>query len=140
MKNRPPALSLKNLTGAFIVLLFGFSLSLLAFLCEQIISVSYRHSRRLEKNKGDKIEQESTVNVEVEVDTESKTIDQKEPSTDTEKEFGNKSDHEMNENEATNAEIIINIKTQSTKSTRENLVVVNCEEVEIFYTELNLIK
>jgi hypothetical protein len=44
----------------------------------------------------------------------------------------------MNENEATNAEIIINInKTQSTKSTRKNLVVVNYEEIEIFDTELN---
>jgi hypothetical protein len=36
-KNQPPALSLKNFTGAFVILLFGFSLSILAFLCEQVI-------------------------------------------------------------------------------------------------------
>jgi hypothetical protein len=138
MKNRPPALSLKNLTGAFIVLLFGFSLSFLAFLCEQILSILHRHNRRFKKTKGDKLEQEPAVNVEVEVDTQSKRIDQEEQSTDTENEFGKKSDPEMNENEATNAEIIINInKTQSTKSTRKNLVVVNYEEIEIFDTELN---
>lgn len=109
MKNRPPALSLKNLTGAFIVLLIGFSLSFLAFLCEQIVSIPNRHNRRLEKTKGDKFEQEPVVNVEIEVDTQSKRIDQEKPSTDSGNEFGNKSDPEMNENEATNTENIINI-------------------------------
>ncbi|XP_059352708.1 glutamate receptor ionotropic, kainate 2-like isoform X1 [Daphnia carinata] len=37
-ENHPP-LSLKNLTGAFLVLLVGISLAFLAFLCEQIISM-----------------------------------------------------------------------------------------------------
>jgi ionotropic glutamate receptor len=38
-KNKELApLSLKNLTGAFVVLLVGFSLSLLAFLGEKIVS------------------------------------------------------------------------------------------------------
>lgn len=46
MKDHPPALTLKNLTGAFIVLLLGFSLSLLAFLCEKMISNPNRQSRR----------------------------------------------------------------------------------------------
>ncbi len=51
MKNRPPALTLKNLTGAFIVLLLGFSLSFLAFLCERIISIPIRRSRQLQKSR-----------------------------------------------------------------------------------------
>jgi hypothetical protein len=50
-KNRPPALTLKNLTGAFIVLLLGFSLSFLAFLSEQIISFPIRRSRQLQKSR-----------------------------------------------------------------------------------------
>jgi hypothetical protein len=37
-EHRP--ISLKNLTGAFIILLIGFSVSFLAFLVEQIISMS----------------------------------------------------------------------------------------------------
>ncbi|KAI9563542.1 hypothetical protein GHT06_011005 [Daphnia sinensis] len=37
-----PPLSLKNLTGAFLVLLVGISLAFLAFLCEQIISMPGR--------------------------------------------------------------------------------------------------
>ena len=45
-KKHPP-LSLKNLTGAFAVLLIGFSLSFLAFLVEQIISMSGRRRRQL---------------------------------------------------------------------------------------------
>jgi hypothetical protein len=44
-KKHPP-LSLKNLTGAFIILLVGFSFSLLVFLCEQITSFPERHRRR----------------------------------------------------------------------------------------------
>ena len=47
MKNHPPALSLKNLTGAFLIFLLGFSLSLLAFLCEQIVAMPSRNRRRL---------------------------------------------------------------------------------------------
>jgi hypothetical protein len=39
-------LSLKNLTGAFVVLLVGLSLSLLAFLCEKIISIREQHGSR----------------------------------------------------------------------------------------------
>jgi ionotropic glutamate receptor len=49
MKDHPPALTLKNLTGAFIVLLLGFSLSLLAFLCEKIISDRNHQIRRSKK-------------------------------------------------------------------------------------------
>ena len=50
MKNKqPPALSLKNLTGAFIILVFGLSISLLTFLGEQIISMPRRHRQRRER-------------------------------------------------------------------------------------------
>lgn len=45
-KNKHPPLSLKNLTGAFLVLSVGLSLSLLAFLCEQVFSMDKRHRRR----------------------------------------------------------------------------------------------
>ncbi|XP_046459985.1 ionotropic receptor 93a-like [Daphnia pulex] len=48
---KPPALTLKNLTGAFVILLLGFSLSLLAFLCEKIVSMPSRNRRRLEQAK-----------------------------------------------------------------------------------------
>nr|CAH0101816.1 unnamed protein product [Daphnia galeata] len=47
-------LSLKNLTGAFVVYLIGLSLSLLAFLCELVISVAQRQqlkTRRIVPNK-----------------------------------------------------------------------------------------
>lgn len=37
-KKAETSISLKNLTGAFVVLLIGFSLSFLAFLCELIFS------------------------------------------------------------------------------------------------------
>jgi hypothetical protein len=37
-KNAPPRLSLKNLTGAFVVLLIGYLISLVAFLAENIMS------------------------------------------------------------------------------------------------------
>lgn len=47
--NKHTPLSLKNLTGAFIVLLVGFTLSLLAFLCEQVVSIPERHRRRHNK-------------------------------------------------------------------------------------------
>ena len=139
MKNHPPALSLKNLTGAFIVLLFGFSLSFLAFLCEQIFSVPYRHSRQLKKvqinyvNRRDKLTQEPAVNVEVEDDNQSMKINEEEPEIDTEDEFGNQY-AEINEKESAviNTELFINIETkkQSTEITSKNLAV-NCEEVEI---------
>ena len=50
MKNKqPPALSLKNLTGAFIILVFGLNISLLTFLREQIISMPRRHRQRRER-------------------------------------------------------------------------------------------
>jgi hypothetical protein len=45
-KKKTSALSLKNLTGAFLVLLVGLSLSLLAFLCEKIISIREQHGSR----------------------------------------------------------------------------------------------
>lgn len=48
-KEKSPALTFKNLTGAFIVLLFGLSLSFLIFLCELIISIPKRHTRRFKK-------------------------------------------------------------------------------------------
>lgn len=50
MKNKqPPALSLKNLTGAFIILVFGLNISLLTFLGEQMISMPRRHLQRRER-------------------------------------------------------------------------------------------
>jgi hypothetical protein len=45
-KKTTTPLSLKNLTGAFLVLLVGLSLSLLAYLCEKIISIYERHGSR----------------------------------------------------------------------------------------------
>ncbi|EFX87006.1 hypothetical protein DAPPUDRAFT_235852 [Daphnia pulex] len=70
MKDHPPALTLKNLTGAFIVLLLGFSLSLLAFLCEKIISNPNRQSRRSKKARNNAInfdsQNKSAVKAEVE--------------------------------------------------------------------------
>ncbi|XP_046641006.1 ionotropic receptor 93a-like [Daphnia pulicaria] len=48
-ETKPSPLTLKNLTGAFIVLLIGSSLSLLAFLCEKILSMPKRHRRRINK-------------------------------------------------------------------------------------------
>jgi hypothetical protein len=51
MHDKKPALTLTNLTGAFIVLLFGFSLSFLVFLCEQIIEFPRRRSRQLRKTR-----------------------------------------------------------------------------------------
>ena len=40
-----PALSLKNLTGAFVVLLIGTSLSLLSFIHERITCMANRHHK-----------------------------------------------------------------------------------------------
>ena len=48
-KDKFPALTFKNLTGAFIIILFGLSLSFLNFLCKLIISISNRHTRRIQK-------------------------------------------------------------------------------------------
>jgi|LakMenEpi03Aug12_release.lakeMendotaPanAssembly.Ray.scaffolds.fasta_scaffold1161364_2 ionotropic glutamate receptor len=45
--NEHPPLSLKNLTGAFIILSVGLSLSLLAFLCEKILFLFKRHCHQL---------------------------------------------------------------------------------------------
>jgi ionotropic glutamate receptor len=44
-------LTLKNLTGAFLVLLVGSSLSLLTFLCEKIISMWTEHQQRQSNKK-----------------------------------------------------------------------------------------
>lgn len=44
-RNKHPPLSLKNLTGAFLVLSIGISLALWAFLCEKIISMPGRRQR-----------------------------------------------------------------------------------------------
>jgi hypothetical protein len=53
-------LSLKNLTGAFVVLLIGLSLSLLAFLGEKIVSIReqfrIRKDKKLRKNPNNLIE------------------------------------------------------------------------------------
>ncbi len=72
MKDHPPALTLKNLTGAFIVLLLGFSLSFLAFLFEKIISHRNHQSRRSKKARNNAInfdfQNKSAVNAEVEND------------------------------------------------------------------------
>ncbi|EFX82128.1 hypothetical protein DAPPUDRAFT_241227 [Daphnia pulex] len=48
-ETKPSPLTLKNLTGAFVVLLIGSSLSLLTFLCEKILSMRKRHRRRINK-------------------------------------------------------------------------------------------
>ncbi len=45
-KKTTTPLSLKNLTGAFLVLSVGLSLSLLAYLCEKIISIHEQHGSR----------------------------------------------------------------------------------------------
>jgi hypothetical protein len=50
-KKHKPALSLKNLTGAFLVIAVGLSLSLLVFLIEKIISVSKIHRSRTRTNQ-----------------------------------------------------------------------------------------
>lgn len=42
-KSEPPRLSLKNLTGAFVVLLIGYLVSFVAFLAENIMSY-YRNN------------------------------------------------------------------------------------------------
>nr|CAH0104494.1 unnamed protein product [Daphnia galeata] len=42
---KPSRLSLKNLTGAFVILIFGMSLSFLVFLCEKIISMMSKNRR-----------------------------------------------------------------------------------------------
>jgi hypothetical protein len=49
--NQHKPLTLKNLTGAFLVLLVGLSLSLLAFLYEKIISMWTEHQQRQSNNK-----------------------------------------------------------------------------------------
>jgi ionotropic glutamate receptor len=51
-KNKLKPLSLKNLTGAFMVIAVGFGLSLLAFLGEKIISLRERHRRHERTNTG----------------------------------------------------------------------------------------
>ena len=48
---RNSSLSFKNLTGAFIVIALGLSLSLLALLCEQIIFITNRRRKRTRNNK-----------------------------------------------------------------------------------------
>ena len=42
---KPSRLSLKNLTGAFVILSFGMSHSFLVFLCEKIISMMSKNRR-----------------------------------------------------------------------------------------------
>jgi ionotropic glutamate receptor len=59
--NKLSPLSLKNLTGAFVVLLVGFSLSLLAFLGEKIVSI--REQFRIRKDK--KLRQDANKFIEV---------------------------------------------------------------------------
>ena len=50
-RDRIASLSFKNLTGAFIVIALGLSLSLLTFLCEQIIVITNRRRKRTRNNK-----------------------------------------------------------------------------------------
>jgi hypothetical protein len=50
-KTKTSPLSLKNLTGAFLVLLVGLSLSILSFLIEKIISIHEQHGSRTRSNK-----------------------------------------------------------------------------------------
>ncbi len=98
MKDHPPALTLKNLTGAFIVLLLGFSLSFLAFLCESIISHRNHQSRRSKKARNNAInfdsQNKSAVKAEVENDIQENNefnqtakIKQTEPATNIDEEF-----------------------------------------------------
>lgn len=74
MKDKPPALTLKNLTGAFLVLLFGLGFSFLAFICELIISISNSHIHRLQKaasnsvNTAENTQDNPAVNAEVKND------------------------------------------------------------------------
>ncbi|EFX82357.1 hypothetical protein DAPPUDRAFT_316873 [Daphnia pulex] len=51
-KNKLMPLSLKNLTGAFLVIAVGLSLSLLAFLGEKMTSIRERHRRHMQTNTG----------------------------------------------------------------------------------------
>jgi hypothetical protein len=51
-KNKLMPLSLKNLTGAFLVIAVGFGLSLLAFLGEKIISLRERRRSRMQTSTG----------------------------------------------------------------------------------------
>ena len=55
-------LSLKNLTGAFVVYLIGLSLSFLAFLCELIISVAQRQQSKTRRIVPDKNGEDSVTN------------------------------------------------------------------------------
>jgi ionotropic glutamate receptor len=48
-KNQNPSLSLKNLTGPFLVFAVGLSLSLVAFILEQSLSIPERKFRRRNK-------------------------------------------------------------------------------------------
>jgi hypothetical protein len=59
--NKLSPLSLKNVIGAFVVLLIGFSLSLLAFLGEKIVSI--REQFRIRKDK--KLHQDANKFIEV---------------------------------------------------------------------------
>ncbi len=72
MKNKqPPALSLKNLTGAFIILVFGLSISLLTFLGEQIISMPRRHRQRRERARISSTKSNEVVKIETDVENQS---------------------------------------------------------------------
>jgi lipopolysaccharide export LptBFGC system permease protein LptF len=62
-KNRNSSLSLKNLTGPFLVLAIGVSLSLMAFIFENIISIPESHRRRRRR----KLQQEPPTNNAIEV-------------------------------------------------------------------------
>jgi hypothetical protein len=60
--NKNSSLSLKNLTGPFLVLAIGVSLSLVAFIFENIFSIPERHRRRRRK-----LQQEPPTNNAIEV-------------------------------------------------------------------------
>ncbi|EFX87007.1 hypothetical protein DAPPUDRAFT_312495 [Daphnia pulex] len=54
--NKSPALTLRNLTGAFIVLCFGLGVSCLVFLCELITSLLNRPNRLMQETRINSVE------------------------------------------------------------------------------------
>jgi glutamate receptor, ionotropic, invertebrate len=64
-KNQPPSLSLKNLTGAFVVLSVGFGISFLVFLSELIIAIPSRHRRRIDETRNQVEREMPIINQEV---------------------------------------------------------------------------
>ena len=102
MKDEPPALTLKNLIGAFIVLLFGLGISFFVFIWEQIISYYNLQSCLSKKAQSNAVnftkdsQSKSAVNTEEKHDirknnqlNHSAKITQTEPTTNVDDELGN---------------------------------------------------